>query len=79
MRFLHFNLWIFLAFFFFFSHPQYLPKSVLAPMNTTKTTTTTTKKRHTVEFWWIFLFFLKHYFPKTKLFSQYNEKKLYVY
>lgn len=24
------------------------------------------KKRHKVEFWWIFLFFLKHYFPKTR-------------
>lgn len=42
-------------------HPQYVPKSVLAYIKTTKT-----KKRHKVEFWWIFLFFLKHYFPKTR-------------
>lgn len=39
------------------------------------------KKDTKVEFWWIFLFFLKHYFPKTRqsFFSQYNKKKLYVY
>lgn len=40
-----------------------------------------TKKRHKVEFWWIFSIFFEALFSqdKTKLFSQYNKKKFYLY
>lgn len=59
-----------------FFHPQYVPKSVLASIKLQKKNTK--KKKRTqrgvpVDFS-IFFFFLKHYFPKTKLFSQYNRK-----
>lgn len=67
-------------------HPQYVPKSVLAYVKTTKNKQTErykiTKKKeeerkdkNTNRSSGGFFIFFKHYFTKKKLFSQYNRKK----
>lgn len=82
MGFLHFNLWMFVA--ASSSVGSQICAGIFKTIKTIKKNQQNQKHKKDTKwssggFFSNFFFFLKHYFPKTKLFSQLKKMKLYVY